>query len=385
MARTTFRRRAALVALAAGATLACAPAALATFPGDNGAIAFARGGDIWTVSPDGTGEKRLTSGVHVDANPEWSPDGREIFFERIGTDEPHIYRMNADGSGVSWVRQGADPQLSGDGKRLAYLGDDTEASRPAAYVAKRDGSGPELLIANDALTSVNDWAPNHSFILMTGRDGDSGILGRSPAGIEAGYGVMHDDRHFNNYYPSFSPDGSKIAFATQASGISGCDDTGDPTCGGDPDVGIRTMDIGAGDVRTINPLPGIEPTFSPDGRHIVQTRRFAQGHGRRRPERPRPGQGLLARLAARPEGSARPAAAAGHADRHRARRGPRPGAGGGEGGNPHGPQRTGEVRGAKGQAALHPPAARPQADQGRHGLQGGRGPGQGQARQGHGR
>ena len=266
-----MRRRTALSIFGAlTASLVLAPGALATFPGDNGAIAFSRGGDIWTINPDGTGEKRLTSGAeHDDRAPEWSPDGREIFFERTGSEGPHIYRMNADGGAVAWVRPGADPQLSGDGRQLAYLGEDAESSRPAAFVAKRDGSDPELLEAHDSLTSVDDWAPNHGFILLTGRDGDSGFLGRSPAGIEAGYGVLHDDRHFNNYFPSFSPDGSRIAFATRASGISGCDDTGDPTCGGDPDVGIRTMDIGGGDLRTINPLRGLEPAWSPDGARIV--------------------------------------------------------------------------------------------------------------------
>ncbi len=48
--------RAALAGLAAAAALAVAPTALATFPGENGAVAFSRGGDIWRINPDGTGE-----------------------------------------------------------------------------------------------------------------------------------------------------------------------------------------------------------------------------------------------------------------------------------------------------------------------------------------
>ena len=33
--------------------LALPAAAQATFPGENGKIAFVRGGDIWTMNPDG--------------------------------------------------------------------------------------------------------------------------------------------------------------------------------------------------------------------------------------------------------------------------------------------------------------------------------------------
>lgn len=59
------------------ATLWTAPAE-AAFPGQNGKIAFARDGDIWTVNPDGTGRIRITTNPARDFSPRWSPDGKQI-------------------------------------------------------------------------------------------------------------------------------------------------------------------------------------------------------------------------------------------------------------------------------------------------------------------
>src|SRR5438093_6978033 len=78
-----------LAALALLGTIATA--ALATAPGTNGRIVFRRYLDIgktraaiFTVNPDGKKVKRVTHppvGV-VDTEPDWSPDGARIAFER---------------------------------------------------------------------------------------------------------------------------------------------------------------------------------------------------------------------------------------------------------------------------------------------------------------
>ena len=68
---------------------------------------------IWTVNPDGSGAKQLTSTRGNDAHQGWSPDGERIVFassrmgfkdEAIYTDAPQPYGelfvMRYDGSGV---------------------------------------------------------------------------------------------------------------------------------------------------------------------------------------------------------------------------------------------------------------------------------------------
>src|SRR4051794_26223402 len=91
------------VAVLAGVLgLLLAAPANAAFPGENGKIAFARDGDVWTVNPDGTNRTQLTTDPASDTEPAWSPDGQRIAFtSNRGGGTAHIWLMNADGSGQS--------------------------------------------------------------------------------------------------------------------------------------------------------------------------------------------------------------------------------------------------------------------------------------------
>ena len=95
-----------LTALTAG-TVLLAPPAHATFAGENGRIAFRRfldedrtTGAVFTIRPDGTGERQVTSppAGFVDRNPDISPDGRRIAFEREGESYDEIFVVDVNGS-----------------------------------------------------------------------------------------------------------------------------------------------------------------------------------------------------------------------------------------------------------------------------------------------
>lgn len=81
--------------------LAGSPAAHATFPGENGRIAFVRSGSIYIVTRDGSDLTRLTTTNRPAVAPFWSPDGSKLVFE---LDRPpdacgSIEIINADGTG----------------------------------------------------------------------------------------------------------------------------------------------------------------------------------------------------------------------------------------------------------------------------------------------
>ena len=72
--------------------------ALGTPPGKNGKIVYARFPTLWTVNADGTAARKLPWVKRSESsNPDWSPDGRRIAFDRCSV-KCEIWTMNADGT-----------------------------------------------------------------------------------------------------------------------------------------------------------------------------------------------------------------------------------------------------------------------------------------------
>src|SRR5688572_8403679 len=119
--------------LVAMLALAVAAPAHASFPGQNGKIAFSRGDSIWTVNPDGSDRTQITNGAK-DTAPRWSPDGGQIAFTSSRADpnpftctscDRDVYVMDADGSDMRRLTHtapgfGFGPSWSPDGTRLAF-------------------------------------------------------------------------------------------------------------------------------------------------------------------------------------------------------------------------------------------------------------------------
>ena len=78
----------------------------AVWSADGARIAFTRGGRIYRVNRDGTGEFALTANFD-DRDPYWSPDGTRIAFTR----NKAVYLVNADGTGLRQIS--SDKRLAG--------------------------------------------------------------------------------------------------------------------------------------------------------------------------------------------------------------------------------------------------------------------------------
>ena len=77
---------------------------------NNGLVAYAESGDIYTVDPVSGTRRQVTTGIDVDRVPRWSPDGSRIAFMR-GDDPAQIVIVDADGgnpvTSLDWLG-GAD-------------------------------------------------------------------------------------------------------------------------------------------------------------------------------------------------------------------------------------------------------------------------------------
>ena len=133
---------------------------------DSHTVAFTRGSasraDIFTVPATGGAEARLTSDM-INDGPDYSPDGRFIYFDSSRSGVTQIWRMKADGSAAEQLTDddhlNSSPHVSPDGKSVAFL------SQP---VGGGPGIGPaalKVMAANDGLirTLVNFQGNRGSF------------------------------------------------------------------------------------------------------------------------------------------------------------------------------------------------------------------------------
>jgi TolB protein len=135
------------------------------------------GSQIFTVNPDGSDVRRLTSSSAIDTEPRYSPDGQWIYFtsDRGGT--PQIYRMPANGGEPQRVTfeggYNVTPRLSPDGKMLAYI----TRTDGKFQVALLDLANRQTAIITDSDRDESpSFSPNGRMILLATVTGGRGVL-----------------------------------------------------------------------------------------------------------------------------------------------------------------------------------------------------------------
>jgi Tol biopolymer transport system component len=185
-----------------------------TFSSDGARIAFSsnRDGDfsIYVMNRDGTGVARVTGPGADDDSPSWSPDGSRLVFTRFFSLGAALMVVNVDGTGETALTPVVTsgyldwPAWSPDGTKIAYTGGGT----PHIYVMNADGSGAVALpaLASDTVDHPA-WSPDGARLAV--HDLGRGIVvmnadGSNPVSLEPGgeYGTE----------PAWAPDGASVVF-----------------------------------------------------------------------------------------------------------------------------------------------------------------------------
>lgn len=301
MARTVgtskLHRPAIAVAVLAAVFGPAAPAG-ATFPGRPGPIAFERivnedTTQIFSVARPGAKARKLSSGGSG-FNPDYSPDGRRLVFERRfgGVRPDAIVMMGSDGSSPAIVKTtcSADPCLgdnspawSPDGNRLVFerafgpIVEDNAAGLDLV-TANVDGTGEQVLLHFRSLEAEGkephdaQWSPDGSRIAVS-------ILNTKakPRNGSAIYVLDADGSNLrritpmrlNAGNPDWSPDGKRIVFNSSYEGQAA--------------VEIYTVRPDANGLRRLRREPtdsfSLAPVWSPNGKRIA----FVHGTRTQRP------------------------------------------------------------------------------------------------------
>ena len=253
-----------------------------------GQIAFTsnRDGDyeIYVMDINGGNPQKLTNHPHPDIDPSWSPDGQRIAFmsARDGhVDDAHgspiyeIYVMDADGKNPKNLTNSPhydmSPSWSPDGQRIAFASDRgaLDGEEPTlsfdVYVMNTDGSNPQRLTNDPHNDRDPSWSPDSKRIVFSARR--EGHFRDNLGNITYEIYVMDVDggneqrlteNRKNDWEPSWSPDGERIAFASDRKGDL-------------QNFEIYVIDADGGNEQrlTENRIIDRNPSWSPDSKRIA--------------------------------------------------------------------------------------------------------------------
>ena len=107
--------------------LICLPLLLSVQNTADAKIVYVSDGNIYVMNDNGGSKRRITDTPRQDRSPRWSPDGKQIAFQRSlseDTQKYEIFLMNADGTNPRQLTDSGGnsgfPTWSPDGIHLAY-------------------------------------------------------------------------------------------------------------------------------------------------------------------------------------------------------------------------------------------------------------------------
>jgi Tol biopolymer transport system component len=133
--------------------------------------------DIYIIPFEGGAEQRLTTAEDLDDGPEYSPDGKHIWFNSVRSGLMQVWKMKADGSEQTQMtfdetRNSWFPHISPDGKQVVFITYNKGDLKPNEHLGNKNvelrimpasGGEPKTLaklFGGQGTINVNSWAPD---------------------------------------------------------------------------------------------------------------------------------------------------------------------------------------------------------------------------------
>jgi len=263
-----FRAGIAAAGLAIAVTLAGVTPAHATVPGTNGLIAFQvegnHGNRIYTVEPDGSHLRLVTTGTADAQSPDWSPDGEWIVFTKNGCKIALIHPDGTDLHRIDPAPGGceSDATFTPDGEHLVFERYTDATNDDAIWIMDLDGSHRRR---------IGNGGNGEAHTPEVSPDGTTvSFLSFAKGGLSAIYGIdinggpawqMTPTLWGTTFKHDWSPDGSRLVVSDNAENP-------------DRTVNLLTIRTDGEDIRYLTHYRATDQralagTYSPDGRWVV--------------------------------------------------------------------------------------------------------------------
>ncbi len=227
------------------------------------------GSKLFVARLDGSELRQLTSGPGEDVTPVWSPDGSQVMFASTRGGDEDVWIVRRDGQELRNLTNhpagDSHPSWSPDGRRVVFCSTRGDGENDDIYVVNVDGTGLRRLTDNGPdWDTFPSFSPDGSKILFRRlfrvRSGGE-LLTNSEIFVmnSDGTGVINLSKNaWFDGWPSWSPDGRRIAFSSNRS---------DPY-----QIYVMNAD-GSGVMRAVeSPYTDVRPQWLPDGHGLIFNR-----------------------------------------------------------------------------------------------------------------